>query len=183
MLYPHHVRASLESKVRIIGAVIGAAAFVMATMIDSPPAARAATFGFELNGTYSFLSNGEWARSNDSLRNEPVVRAIWKISSSCDSPSFCTGTVDSDQGWTAPLKFVNDSWIVKRDLPNWAPCETGGAVTGHQRFTFYGVDDKGQSTGNTELLAGTDTTRTDSGSCGKNLPLNIVIPMRLQKVS
>jgi hypothetical protein len=173
----------LETKVRIIGAVVGVIALIMVTALGSIPAAHASTFGFELNGTYSILSNGEWAKSNDSFHKEPVVRAIWKISSTCDSPSACTGQVDSDQGWTAPLKFSADSWIVKRDLPNWAPCETGGAVTGHERFSFYGVDDKGQSTGSTELLAGNDTTRTDSGSCGKSLPLNIVIPMRLQRLS
>ena len=168
---------------RIIGVVAGVGVLIAVATVGSAPIARASDFGFELNGTYSFLSNGEWAKSNDSFHKEPVVRAIWMISSSCTSPSLCTGQVSSDQGWTAPLKYSEDSWIVKLDLPNWAPCETGGAATGHQRFTFYGVDDKGQDTGSTELLAGTDTTRTDSGSCGRNLPLNVVIPMRLQRMS
>jgi hypothetical protein len=116
------------------------------------------------------------------LHHEPVVRATWQISSSCSSVSACTGEVTSDQGWTAPLKFTVDRWIVHRELPNWAPCETGGAVTGHQAFMFYPVDDNGQISRNTDLLAGTDINRTDSGSCGKNLPLNIVIPLRLQRI-
>jgi hypothetical protein len=168
---------------RVVGAILGAAALSTLGTIGTAPAAHASTFGFELNGTYSFLSNGEWAKSNDVFHNEPVVRATWQISSSCSRPSACTGQVTSDQGWTAPLKYSEDRWIVKRDLPNWGPCETGGAATGHQMLTFYGVDDNGQNTGNTDLLAGRDTTRTDSGSCGRSLPLNIVIPMRLQRIT
>ena len=146
------------------------------------PSAHASDFGIELNGTYSFLSNGEWAASNDSLHDEPVVRATWKISSVCTSVSNCSGQVTSDQGWSAPLKFTVDRWIVHVELPNWAPCETGGAATGHQTFMFYPVNDNGQVAKGSDLLAGTDRTRTDSGSCGKNLPLNIVVPLRLQRI-
>jgi hypothetical protein len=166
---------------RTLYALLGATAMVVFTTAGAP-SAKATGFGFEINGTYSFLSNGEWARSNDQLHDEPVVRATWQVSSSCESVSVCTGQVTSDQGWTAPLKWSTDRWIVKRELLNWAPCETGGAATGHQTFTFYGIDDKGQVNRNTDFLAGRDTTFTDSGSCGKNLPLNIVIPMRLQRV-
>jgi hypothetical protein len=167
---------------RVVGALLGAVALSVAGMVIVEPSAHASDFGFELNGTYSFLSNGEWATSNDSFHDEAAVRATWQISSTCSSPSACTGEVTSDQGWTAPLKFTVDRWIVHRELPGWAPCETGGAAFGHQTFMFYPVDDDGQVLQGSDLLGGFDRTYTDSGSCGKNLPLNILIPMRLRKV-
>jgi hypothetical protein len=146
------------------------------------PLALASDFGWELNGTYAFVSNGEYAKSNDSFHDEPVVRATWRISSTCSSPSTCVGAVTSDQGWTAPMKFTVDRWILHRELADWAPCDAGGAAVGHQTFTFYPLDDDGQVLKGSNLLGGFDRTFTDSGSCGKNLPLNIVIPMRLQKI-
>jgi hypothetical protein len=168
---------------RVVGAILGAAALSTLGTICTAPTAHASTFGFELNGTYSFLSNGEWAKSNDTYRNEAVVRSTWQISSSCSSSAACTGQVTSDQGWTAPLEYRDSTWMVRRELTNWAPCETGGAAAGHQLFLFYGVDDSGLNTGSVDLLAGTDSTGTDSGACGKNLPLKIVIPIRLQRIT
>jgi hypothetical protein len=168
---------------RVGDAIVGAAVLSMFGMSSMTPAAHASTYGTELNGTYSFLSNGEWAKSNDSFHNEPVVHATWQISSSCSSTSACTGQVTSDQGWTAPLELRDNTWKVRRDLTNWAPCETGGAAAGHQLFAFYVVDDNGLNVGNGDLLAGTDSTATDSGACGKNLPLKIVIPIRLQRIT
>jgi hypothetical protein len=168
---------------RVVVAILGAVALSTLGTIAATPAAHASTFGFELNGTYSFLSNGEWAKSNDSYHNEAVVRSTWQISSSCSSSAACTGQVTSDQGWTAPLVYRDSTWVVRRELVNWAPCETGGAATGHQVLLFYGVDDNGLNTGSTDLLAGTDSTTTDGGSCGKNLPLKIVIPIRLQRIT
>jgi hypothetical protein len=167
---------------RVVGAILGAAALSTIGTVSAEPSAHASNFGFEINGTYSFLSNGEWAKSNDSFHDEAMVRATWQISSSCTSVSACTGEVTSDQGWTAPVKFTVDRWIIHRELANWAPCETGGAATGRETFMFYPVDDDGQVAKSTDLLGGTDITRTDSGSCGKNLPLNIVIPIRLQRI-
>jgi hypothetical protein len=168
---------------RVVGAILGAVALSTLVMVGTAPVSHATTYGFELNGTYSFLSNGEWAKSNDSYHNEPVVRATWKISSACSSTADCTGQVTSDQGWTASLEYRDSTWRVKRELANWAPCETGGAATGHQLFLFYGVDDTGLETGSVDLLAGSDSTTTDSGSCGKSLPLKIVIPIRLQRIN
>jgi hypothetical protein len=165
---------------RVVGAILGAA--VLSTL-GTPSPAHASTYGVELNGTYSFLSNGEWAKRNETFHDEPVVRSTWRISSSCSSSAACTGQVTSDQGWTAPLEYRDFSWMVSRELANWAPCETGGAATGHQLFLFYGVDDNGLNTGNVDLLAGSDSSETDSGACGKNLPLKIVIPIRLQRIN
>ncbi|MDT5337658.1 MAG: hypothetical protein QOD90_3163 [Mycobacterium sp.] len=168
---------------RVVGAILGVAALSTFGTIGTTPAARASTFGFELNGTYSVLSNGERAKSNDSYHNEAVVRSTWRITSSCSNSAACTGQVTSDQGWAATLEYRDSTWMVRRELANWAPCETGGAATGRQVLLFYGVDDNGLNTGNVDVLAGTESTTTDSGSCGKNLPLKIVIPMRLQRIA
>lgn len=167
---------------RVVDAILCTAVLSMFGTIGTPSAAQASTYGVELNGTYSFLSNGEWAKSNDSYHDEPVLRATWQISSSCTSSAACTGQVTSDQGWTAPLELRDATWRVRRDLANWAPCATGGAAAGHQLFMFYTVNDAGLNVGNGDLLAGTDSTETDSGACGKNLPLKIVIPIRLQRI-
>ncbi len=173
---------------RIVNVIAGATALTAAglggaTSFSAP--ANASNYGFELNGTYEVLSNGEWAKSNQVFKDEPVVRSIWQISSECSTPYKCTGTVVSNQGWTAPLVFNADRWLVDHDIPNWAPCEPGSgpAATGHQLFLFYGTDSNGQNTRSTDLLAGKDITSTDSGSCGRNPPLFIDIPLRLTRIS
>lgn len=168
---------------RVVGAVLGAATLTVAGMFGTAPIAAAKSYGFEINGTYAFLSNGEWAKSNEVYHSEPVVRATWQVSSTCTSTLECTGQITSDQGWTAPLRFSVERWLVTRDIPNWAPCEDGTAATGHQMFDFYGVDDDGQNSRNTDLLGGRDITKTDSGSCGRNQGLVVDIPMRLTRIS
>jgi hypothetical protein len=44
---------------RVVGAILGAVALSAITALVVLPSAHAANFGFELNGTYSFLSNGQ----------------------------------------------------------------------------------------------------------------------------
>ena len=168
---------------RVVSAILGAATVTATGLCGAMPIAAASDYGFEINGTYSFLSNGEWAKSNQIFHDEPVVRATWQVSSTCTSTAKCTGQVTSDQGWTAPLKFTVDRWIVLRDIPNWAPCEDGTAATGHQMFLFYGTNDDGQNTRGTDLMSGRDITKTDSGSCGRNQGLVLEIPMRLTRIS
>lgn len=166
---------------RAVGAIVGAVTLASAGILGAP-SATAQTFGFELNGTYSFLSNGDWAKTNDVFKPEAVVRDVWHMTSSCTTTILCTGQISSEEGWTAPLKFLADHWVASRDIPNWAPCPSGGAATGHQLFFFYGVNNNGQNTRSAELLAGHSNTHTDSGSCGKNLGLVIDIPMRLERI-
>jgi len=168
---------------RAVGAILGAAALTSIGAFGATPSAQAQTFGFEVNGTYSFLSNGEWAKNNEIFHDEPVVRDTWHISSTCTTWIACTGQITSDQGWTAPLKFLADHWVATRDIPDWAPCEAGGAATGHQMFWFYGVDENGQNSRSTDLMAGKDMTHTDSGSCGRNKGLFVDVPMRLERIS
>jgi len=172
---------SLEAMIGVAVSVTTVSVFGVAT--GTPPA-TASNYGFELNGTYNVLSNGEWAKSNEVYRPEAVKRDVWKMSSSCENTNTCEGQITSlNEGWTIPLMFRNDHWIAPRDIPNWAQCESGSAATGHQLFWFYGVDEAGLNNRSTEILAGKETTFTDSGSCGKNLGLTIELPLRITRAS
>jgi hypothetical protein len=163
----------------------GVAATVMTTAaaIGIAPPANAA-YGIEMNGTYSAVSNGDWATTSEVFIPENTVRATWTVSTTCTSPWDCTGQVTSDQGWTAPLKFSVDRWILKHDIPNWAPCPQGPPATGHQQMIFWGLNppDSMVDPTNTSEMAGWDETNTDSGSCGVNKPLFIRLPLRLTRL-
>ena len=83
----------------VLSGVLTAAAVVGALAVA--PVAQASD-KWALNGTFTATSNGEWARTNDYFHDERSVRALWTISSQCSYPTECTGTITSDQGWTAP---------------------------------------------------------------------------------
>ena len=40
---------------------------------------------YAMNGTYSVVSNGEWARMNDRYQDEPSVRSTWTVTSICST--------------------------------------------------------------------------------------------------
>lgn len=167
---------------RARGVIAGAAALaVVGSGLSSP--ARASEDGQALNGTYTAFSNGDWAKTNDSYWHEASVTSTWTITTTCTDPVDCTGVVHSDQGWTAPLHYAGDQWILDRDIPNWEPCPDGTAYTGHQKFRFWPVDPAtGQEKIGSPLFAGEDRTLGPSGACGKNLTLEIRMPFRLEKV-
>jgi hypothetical protein len=97
----------------------------------------------------------------------------------------CTGTVTTDQGWTAPISTSNGSvWYVRHDVPNWERCADGTAYTGKQTYWFYGTNEAtGQAQANSPLLTGKDKTIGPSGACGQSKWLEIEIPFRLDKLS
>ena len=138
-----------------------------------------------LNGTYRATSIGNYAKINDQYNNEPTVTSTWTLSSSCTNFQECTGTLKSDQGWSAPL-IIRDGllWYARRDVPNWERCQDGTAFTGQQTFYFYPVDSAGS--GEVKIgsptLAGKDKTVGPSGACGQNTQLDIVLPLRLDKI-
>jgi hypothetical protein len=183
---------------RGLGVLAGAAAAAVA-LAGTPPAAHASDYGVELNGTYRVISLGEWAKRNEVFIDERTVVQTWTINSSCTSPIRCTGQVTSDQGWTAPIKFDGDYWVLDRVLENWEPCPVsydfpgarintgaGGIVApGKQRFYFWGWDVANSMTVHTNvgLLAGRDRTMGPSGACGINKPLIIELPLRMEKLS
>ncbi|MBV9515854.1 MAG: hypothetical protein JO280_17730 [Mycobacteriaceae bacterium] len=168
---------------RSIG-VFGGATLVVAAAVGGlgVGSARASTDP-AVNGTFSATSNGEWARTNDSYHDEATVRSTWTITSSCADPLTCSGSVTSDQGWTANLTFGDGMWFVKRELPNWETCFDGTAATGHQIFRFYPVDPAtGFMTVGSTTLAGEDATTGVSGACGKNWLLTVRMPFKLVKI-
>lgn len=135
-----------------------------------------------LNGTFTATSNGEWARTNDVFHNERSVRALWTISSQCSYPTECTGTVTSDQGWTAPIYQTGGEWYVKHVVPNWMPCPDGTASDGLQVFRFKAMTPGGDYTDPTSnTLIGDDSTTGRGGACGRSLPLFINMPFKLVK--
>ena len=167
--------------------VLGAASALITLFgsLGAATPASASNYGYELNGTYRVISNGDWAQTNLVYIDEKTVVQTWTISSSCTSPLSCTGTVISDQGWTALAVFNGNYWVVDRVIQNWEPCPDGTAAPGAQKFIFWGTDSIAGVTNdkNVDLLGGRDRTQAPSGACGINKPLVIELPMRLEKVS
>ena len=113
---------------------------------------------------------------------EWTVRQVWDVETTCTGPTTCTSQLTSSQGWSAPVRFTGSQWIVDRVLPDWQPCQDGTKSPGHQKFRFYPVDSNGQAVpGDGSIFAGVDQTDGVSGACGKNLPLVIRLPLRLQR--
>ncbi|MBP1819132.1 hypothetical protein J3E61_002695 [Mycobacterium sp. OAE908] len=171
---------------RRIGAIVTVAvAMGVIGSVEPTTSAFASNFGVELNGTYRVISNGDWAKSNEVFLDEKTVVQTWTVTSSCTSPIMCTGTVTSDQGWSAPMRTTGDYWSVDRIVENWMPCPDGTAAPGAQNFKFWGWDpvNSYRNLKIVDLLAGKNRTVAASGACGVNRPLVIELPMRLEKVS
>lgn len=133
-----------------------------------------------LNGTYVATSNGEWSKTNDVFRDQDSIRSTWTISTTCSYPSECTGTVNSDWGWSAPIYKKSDVWYVKKTVDGWQPCPDGSAGPGLQVFRFYPAtpDGAGADAASTTLM-GEDSTTGVSGSCGSSKVLFITMPFKL----
>lgn len=165
--------------------IAGAAALMMALGAAPAPQARAITDEMPINGTFIARSMGDWAKTREVYHNEPTVTSTWTISSTCSSPSTCTGQVSSDAGWTEPLIRYAGMWEVRRDIPDWEHCEDGTAFPGHQTIRFYGVDEDGlvifrQS--EAIQFAGEDRTIAPSGACGVNQWLVVRMPFTMRKI-
>ena len=158
----------------------GALAIAAVSGAVAPAPAAKASGLWALNGTFTATSNGEWARTNDVFHDERSVRAIWTIASECSYPTECTGTVNSDQGWTAPIYQNSGEWYVKHVVENWMPCPDGSSAPGYQVFRFKRMTPDGGSTDPTSnTLVGEDATTGPSGACGRSLSLFITMPFKL----
>jgi hypothetical protein len=158
------------------------AVIVIGASITPSPARASADIS--INGRFTATSLGNWAKTNDSFQDEATVRSVWTVSSSCSDAQDCTGTVSSEQGWSAPLAMYDGAqWIVKHDVPNWETCGDGSTNTGHQVFTFAPVDADGNFQTGSSTLAGRDKTTGPSGACRVNKWLTIEMPFRLDKIS
>ena len=158
--------------------VVMIAATALVAGVAVAPSAHAAEWA--LNGTFTATSNGEWAKSNDIFHQQQSVRAIWTISSECSYPTECTGTVTSNQGWTAPIYQTGGEWYVKHVVPQWIPCPDGSAADGFQVFRFKRMTPSGDTTDPTSnTLIGEDATTGPSGACGRSLAIFITMPFKL----
>lgn len=130
-----------------------------------------------LNGTFTAFSDGQWAKTNDSLHLEKSVTQTWTITSSCTTFQDCTGRVTSDQGWSADLVYLSGRWKVSRVIEDWEPCIDGTAHPGEQSFVFWlgYPPDPNQ-------YVGWDRTQGPSGACGFNKVLDVEMPFRLTRV-
>jgi len=158
---------------------------VSAPALPAPQASAKKPADIAINGTYQADSIGGWAKINQQYNSEQEVTSKWKINTTCTTMEDCTGTVTSDQGWTAPITMTDGTaWYVRHDVPNWERCADGTAYTGKQTYWFYATDAAtGQPQTGSPLLTGKDTTVGPSGACGQNKWLEIELPFRMDKVS
>ncbi len=166
----------------VLAPVAAIAAVGLSGLVGPAPAFGSDNWG--LNGTYLATSNGEWAKTNDVFHNERSVRSTWTVSTVCSYPTECSGTVNSDAGWSAPIYQKSSVWYVRRVVPGWETCQDGPAGDGLQLFRFIAATpDGGSADGNSNTLVGEDQTTGAGGSCGINLPLFITMPFKLVKLS
>lgn len=148
-----------------------------------PHAAADADSQFAPNGTYSVVSNGEWAKMNDRYQDEPSVRSTWTVSTTCTTALTCSGKVTSSLGWTEDIYTTNGMWYVKHYVPDWIPCPDGGTGPGLQVYRFYPATDEGLRVDNTDLYMGEDQTTGQSGACGRNRSLVLNLPVKITKIT
>lgn len=147
------------------------------------PPATADNADWGLNGTYIATSNGEWARKNEVFYDQASLRSTWTVSTQCSYPGECTGTVDSEWGWTAPIYQKSGVWYVKHTVENWVPCPDGTTAPGLQVFRFKAMNAEGAMADPTsDTLVGEDITTGVSGACGVSKPVYINMPFKLVKV-
>lgn len=164
----------------LVGTV--AATAVCSTVILAPTGAANPDWG--LNGTYTATSNGEWARKNEVFYDQASLRSNWTISTQCSYPGECTGTVNSQWGWSAPIYQKSGVWYVKHTVENWIPCPDGTRAPGLQVFRFKAMTPEGGMVDPTSTtLVGEDVTTGPSGACGVSKAVYINMPFKLVKVS
>lgn len=167
-----------------VTATLAAAGLVGGIVVSTAAAPTARAYNPAISGRYTATLVGDWARTRTVYHDEDVVRSTWTITTSCTTAQDCSGTVVSDQGWTAPLLMHDgQSWNLKRDIPNWEVCEDGTSFTGRQHIYFYPANpETGETVPGSPVLAGRENTTGPSGACGTNAPLYIEQPFRLDRI-
>lgn len=161
--------------VTVVTVALGVTASGAAALADHPD--------WGLNGTYTATSNGEWAKKNEIFIDQASRRSIWTINTVCSYPGACTGTVHSDENWTAPIYQTGVNWYVKHPIDNWVPCPDGSTAPGLQTFRFKAMTlDAAYIDPTSTTLIGEDLTTGPSGACGVNKALHINMPFKLVKV-
>jgi len=144
-------------------------------LIGACPPASADPNDVALNGTFTAVSDGGWAKKNEGFSPHATVTATWTISSSCVTFQDCTGTLSSNQGWATDLVYASQRWRATHIVENWEPCPDGTAAPGTQTFTFWArrLDNADRH----DELIGWDETVGPSGACGINEWLTIRMPL------
>ena len=168
--------------VRVLSSIAGTALTVVGSL-GLAPVSAASNFGPELNGVYTMVSNGDFAKTNEVFIDEQTVVQTVTVSSSCVSPIECVGEMRSDRGWTATGR-LDDFWIFDHDIPNWVPCPDGSSAPGRQKFIMSGFNPQKnmRSMLITDFLMGRDITKSASGACGVNKPVVIELPVTMRKI-
>ncbi len=159
-------------------AVIAAAAIGWGTA----PTATATDGDYAINGTFSVVSNGEWATMNDRYQDEPTVRSTWNVNSTCSTAITCAGKVTSSLGWTEDIYTTSGVWYIKHYVPDWIPCPDGTRAPGLQIYRFSHANEEGLAEQGSNLLLGVDETTGVSGNCGRNLSLVLILPVKITKI-
>lgn len=146
---------------------------VLSASIPMSPPARADLDAMALNGRFTVISDGLFAKTNDRRTDQLTVTSTWTVATVCVTALDCGGQMSSDQGWTAEVTYTKPMWYVTRRIPKWIPCPDGTFVDGQQTFKFF-VDQFDKPN-----LRGWDNTVGPSGACGVNKVLNIEMPLTL----
>lgn len=164
--------------------VIAGAALLAAAAIGlgSAPPATATDGDYAINGTFSVVSNGEWATMNQRYQSEPTVRSTWTVNTTCATPIACAGKVTSTLGWTEDIYTTNGQWYVKHYVPDWIPCPDGTTAPGLQVYRFYPANEEGLARQGSNLLVGEEKTTGESGNCGRGRSLVLVLPVKITKI-
>jgi hypothetical protein len=161
------------------------AATAMTVLATAPVAAADAEYDqYAMNGTFSVVSNGEWARMNDRYQDEPSVRSTWTVTSTCSTAITCAGKVTSTLGWTEDIyTTMGSQWYVKHYVPDWIPCPDGSTAPGLQVYKIYRATDDGMADVKSPNWLGEDETTGVSGNCGRNRSLVLNLPVKITKIS
>jgi hypothetical protein len=165
-------------------AISGAALIAAASCgLGTAPPAAANYDQYAMNGTYSVVSNGEWARMNDRYQDEPTVRSTWTVSTTCSTALTCAGKVTSTLGWTEDIYTTTGStWYVKHYVADWIPCPDGTTAPGLQMYKIYPATDEGMAAKPTsDIWLGEDETTGVSGNCGRNRSLVLNLPVKITR--
>jgi hypothetical protein len=165
---------------------IAGAALLATTALITAPQASASYDQYAINGQYSVVSNGEWAKQNDRYQDEPSVRSTWTVNTTCSTAMTCSGKVTSTLGWTEDIYTLSGSqWFVKHYVQDWIPCPDGTTAPGLQVYRFYPATESGNhAIAGTpiNLMVGEDQTTGQSGNCGRNLSLVMTLPVKMTKI-
>ena len=95
------------------GRIVTGAAAAVTLLLCATPGTAAADDAVALNGTYTVVSDGQWAKTNYRYHDEATVTQTWTITSSCATFQDCTGRVVSDAGWSADAVYASGRWRVR----------------------------------------------------------------------